>query len=40
VAPPGGNSVRRAGHTLSIFNKQADGRWRLARDANFLSEQT
>jgi uncharacterized protein (TIGR02246 family) len=40
VTPPGGNSVRRAGHTLSIFNKQADGRWRLARDANFLSEQT
>jgi uncharacterized protein (TIGR02246 family) len=40
VTPPGGNSVRRAGHTLTIFNKQADGRWLLARDANLLTEQT
>jgi len=40
VTPPGGNSVRRAGHTLTIFNRQADGRWLLARDANLLTEQT
>jgi len=40
MTPPGGNSVRRAGHTLTIFNKQADGRWLLARDANLLTEQT
>jgi ketosteroid isomerase-like protein len=40
MTPPGGNSVRRAGHTLTIFSKQADGRWLLARDANLLSEQT
>ena len=40
MTPPGGNSVRRAGHTLTIFNKQADGRWLLVRDANLLTEQT
>jgi len=40
VTPPGGNSVRRAGHTLTIFNKKADGRRLLARDANILTEQT
>jgi uncharacterized protein (TIGR02246 family) len=40
MTPAGGNSVRRAGHTLTIFNKQADGRWLLARDANLLTEQT
>jgi len=40
VTPPGGNTVRRAGHTLTILNRQADGRWLLARDANLLTEQT
>lgn len=36
VTPPGGaSSVKRAGHTLTIFEKQA-GRWVLARDANLL----
>jgi uncharacterized protein (TIGR02246 family) len=38
VTPPGGNSVRRAGYTLTIFNKQSDGRWLLARDANLLTD--
>ncbi len=31
--------MRRAGHTLSIFRKLADGRWVLARDANLLALQ-
>ena len=36
VTPPGGaQSVTRAGHTLSILNKQS-GKWLLARDANML----
>jgi len=35
---PGGNSVRRAGYTLTILNKTADGRWLLTRDANLLTE--
>ena len=34
--PGGGQSVRRAGHTLSILKKE-NGKWVLARDANLLS---
>jgi uncharacterized protein (TIGR02246 family) len=37
VTPPGGGeSITRAGHTLSVFQKQND-RWLLARDANMLA---
>ena len=36
VTPPGGEPVRRAGWTLSILCKGADGRWRLSRDANLV----
>ena len=39
MTPPGGAPVRRSGHTLTIMRKGADGRWRLARDANLLTEQ-
>jgi uncharacterized protein (TIGR02246 family) len=36
VTPPGGaQPMTRAGHTLTIFNKQR-GKWLLARDANML----
>jgi uncharacterized protein (TIGR02246 family) len=34
--PGGGKPVTRAGHTLSILNKQ-NGKWLLARDANMLA---
>jgi len=38
VTPAGGGEpIRRAGHTLSVLEKGADGRWRLARDANLVS---
>jgi uncharacterized protein (TIGR02246 family) len=37
MTPPGGEPVRRAGYTLSILRKGADGRWRLFRDANLVS---
>jgi uncharacterized protein (TIGR02246 family) len=40
VTPLGGNSVKRAGYTLTILRKQPDGRWLLARDANLLTPQT
>ena len=30
--------MRRAGYVLSIMRKEADGKWRLARDANLLAE--
>jgi uncharacterized protein (TIGR02246 family) len=38
VRPPGGAPVRRSGYTLTIFRKEPDGRWRLARDANLLAK--
>jgi uncharacterized protein (TIGR02246 family) len=37
VSPPDGEPVRRAGYTLSIMHKGADGHWRLARDANLVT---
>jgi uncharacterized protein (TIGR02246 family) len=36
ATPPGGTTMMRAGHTLSILRKEG-GRWRLARDANMLA---
>jgi uncharacterized protein (TIGR02246 family) len=36
----GSPPVRRSGHTLSIFRRQADSRWVLARDANMLAVET
>jgi uncharacterized protein (TIGR02246 family) len=33
----GGTPVRRSGYVLSVFRKQADGRWAIARDANMLT---
>jgi ketosteroid isomerase-like protein len=33
----GGQTVRRAGYTLTILRKQPVGRWRLARDANLMT---
>lgn len=33
----GGATLRRSGPTLSIFRRQADGRWLLSRDANLLT---
>src|SRR5215471_6145695 len=38
VTPPNGAPVRRSGYTLTILRKGSDGRWRLARDANLLTE--
>jgi uncharacterized protein (TIGR02246 family) len=36
VTPPrGGASIKRSGHTLTVFRK-IEGRWLLARDANLL----
>ncbi|WP_175695704.1 YybH family protein [Burkholderia ambifaria] len=36
VTAPGGDTVRRSGHTLTIFRK-SDGRWQLTRDANLVT---
>jgi uncharacterized protein (TIGR02246 family) len=37
MTPPGGETIHRSGYTLTIMRKGADGRWRLARDANLLT---
>jgi len=38
MTPAGGGApVRRSGNTLSVFQRLADGRWVLARDANLLT---
>lgn len=39
ATPDSGKVMRRSGYTLTILRKEADGRWRLARDANLLTEQ-
>ena len=36
MTPPAGNPIHRSGYTLTILRKEADGKWRLARDANLL----
>ena len=40
VTPPGAAPVKRAGFTLTILRKGADGQWLLARDANLLTVKT
>lgn len=37
VIPPGRKPMRRSGYTLTILKKDKDRRWRLFRDANFVS---
>lgn len=33
----GGEATRLAGHRITVYRKQSDGRWLLARDAHTLS---
>jgi ketosteroid isomerase-like protein len=33
----GGEAMQFAGHRLTVYRKQPDGRWLLARDAHTLS---
>jgi len=37
ATPPNGDPVHRSGYTLTLLQKQPDGQWRLARDANLLT---
>jgi ketosteroid isomerase-like protein len=37
VTPGQGDPAHRSGYTLTILKKGVDGRWRLFRDANFVS---
>jgi uncharacterized protein (TIGR02246 family) len=36
ITVPDRDPLRRSGYTLAIMRKEADGKWRLARDANLL----
>ena len=37
ITPPGADTMRRKGYTLSILRKQPDGKWVLWRDANLVT---
>ncbi|AEQ52249.1 YybH family protein [Pelagibacterium halotolerans] len=37
VRTDGNPSMSRSGYTLTLFRKDADGKWRLARDANMVT---
>jgi uncharacterized protein (TIGR02246 family) len=37
ITAPGTDPQHRRGYTLTILQKQSDGRWLLARDANLVS---
>jgi uncharacterized protein (TIGR02246 family) len=37
ITPPGKPPVVRSGYTLTILQKQSDGKWMLTRDANLLT---
>ena len=37
ISEPGSAPMRRRGFTLTILRKEADGRWRVSRDANLVS---
>lgn len=36
MTPQGGQPMKRAGYTLTILNRQPDGRWLITRDANLM----
>ena len=36
MTPPGGQPIRRAGYTLTLFNRKPDGAWVITRDANLM----
>jgi uncharacterized protein (TIGR02246 family) len=38
LTAPGASPRRMSGYTLSVLRKEADDRWRLARDANLVTE--
>jgi uncharacterized protein (TIGR02246 family) len=36
MTPKGGQPIKRAGYTLTILNRQPNGRWVITRDANLM----
>ena len=37
ATPPSANPIRRSGYALTLLRKEANGQWRLARDANLMT---
>ena len=37
LTPPGGSPRRMSGYSMGVWRKEADGRWRIARDANLVT---
>ena len=37
MTSPGADAINQSGYTLTLLRKEADGQWRLARDANLLT---
>lgn len=37
ITPPNGQPMTRSGYTLTIFQKQREGNWVIARDANLVT---
>ncbi|MBB3290103.1 MULTISPECIES: SgcJ/EcaC family oxidoreductase [Rhizobium] len=37
ITSPDADAIKQSGYTLTLLRKEADGRWRLARDANLLT---
>jgi uncharacterized protein (TIGR02246 family) len=37
ITPPGEKPMTRSGYVMSLYRKESDGRWVLARDANLLA---
>jgi len=37
IIPPSGEHIHKSGYTLTLLRKEADGNWRLARDANLMT---
>lgn len=40
ITSPNGETMQRSGYTLTLYRRESDGRWRLARDANLLAAKT
>ncbi len=39
ITMPDGKTSRASGYTMTLFRRQSDGRWVMARDANLLTPQ-
>ena len=38
ITPAGGHEMHKSGYAMTIVHKDVDGQWRLARDANIVTD--